>query len=134
MIVEELKIKYNLEPNSYYLHCPYKSKLGNKELQNEFNELFSTFCKKWDKYTEQNWYGCGGLGFPMPIIWLKVLDEFLDYILKECPDFKILQLKTKFGSIRIYLNLNSEDIDKNKQIQKEINLLEELLFDKFLIY
>lgn len=126
-IIEVLKEKYNLSPNSYYFSSPY----GNydENLRKEHQEKhYKPFYNKWIKYTEENWYGPGGLGFPMPENWYAVLDEFLEYVLKECPEFKIHQLKIKFGGARIYLG------NVNKKIQDECFGLEELLFDKHLIY
>jgi hypothetical protein len=70
----------------------------------------------------------GGLGNPTPSVWYTVLDQFLEYVKEIDPNFKILQIKIKFGGLRLYLD------SKNKQIQEMCRELEEVMTDKKLIY
>jgi hypothetical protein len=126
-IIEILKEKYNLAPDSYYEESPYGKSDHNLRINHE-KEYYLPFYNKWQKYTAENHYGCMGLGYPMVEIWYSVLDEFLEYVLKQCPDFKICQIAVKFGYIKIYLDGVTEDI------KDDCWKLSSLLSDKFLIY
>lgn len=126
-IIEQLKEKYNLAPNSYYTSSPY-GKDDKLARENHTNNYYQPFYDKWIKYTAENHYGPGGLGYPLPEVFYAALNEFLEYVLKECPDFKICQIKLKFGSVRAYLDGVSE------KVKDECWELEKLLSDKHLIY
>lgn len=126
-IIEQLKEKYNLSPDSYYTESPYR-KEDSAAYDKHMKECYQPFHDKWIKYTEKNWYGPDGLGFPLPEVFYRALDEFLEYVLKECPEFKILQIKIKFGAYRGYYQGLTE------KIQEENRELQNLLTDKFLIY
>lgn len=121
-IIEILKQKYNLAPNSYYTKSPYSMDLYGKTNPREI-----ILKNKWKDYVEQNWYGIS-LGEPTPIIWFEVIDEFLDYVKEKHLNFKILQIKIKFSNLRMYL----ENI--SPPTQKLVYELENLLSDKYLIY
>jgi len=126
-IIEQLKTKYNLAPDSYYTSSPYGKSDPNLRINHE-KEYYLPFYDKWIKYTAENHYGPGGLGYPLPEVFYAVLDEFLEYVLKECPDFKICQIKLKFGSVRAYLDGVSD------KIKNECWQLTSLLSDKYLVY
>lgn len=96
-------------------------------LDDERNPREVELRTKWKDYIEPKYYGFS-LGEPTPAVWLDVLDEFLDYIVSVHPNFKILQLKIKYGQICIYLDNISPDI------QELISDLEDLLQDEYLIY
>ena len=128
MIIEELTKKYSLAPDSYYTESPY-GKDNDGLLRKEHEEkYYIPFRDKWDKHTEKGWYGARGLSFPLPIVFYSVLDDFLEYVKKECPDFKLLQAKIKFGGVRLHLD------NITPKVEEECYQLEDLLFDKFLIY
>lgn len=86
--------------------------------------------QNWHHKIEKGWYGFS-LG-KVPFIWAIILDEFLSDLDEETKgDFKILQIKLKYGGLRAYLNYNGE---KFPNIQSEVDKLEKALFHKDLIY
>lgn len=121
-IIELLKQKYNLAPDSYYQKSPYSMNLYAKTSPREIE-----LRKKWKFHVEQNWYGIS-LGEPTPPVWFEVIDEFLDYTKEKHLNFKILQIKIKFGGLKMYL----DNIAPNTQ--GLVFDLEKLLQDKYLIY
>lgn len=121
-IIEILKQKYNLAPDSYYTKSPYSMDLYCKTNPREIE-----LRKKWKFHIPPKWSGIS-LGEPTPIIWFEVIDEFLDYVKEKHLNFKILQIKIKFSNLRMYL----ENI--SPPTQKLVYELENLLSDKYLIY
>lgn len=121
-IIEQLKQKYNLAPDSYYTKSPYSMDLYGKASPREVE-----LRNKWKDYVPPRWYGIS-LGEPTPPVWFDVLDEFLDYTKEKHLNFKILQIKIKFSNLRMYL----ENI--SPPTQKLVYELENLLSDKYLIY
>jgi hypothetical protein len=121
-IINELKQKYNLAPDSYYTKSPYSMDLYGKTSPREI-----VLREKWKNYIEPKYYGFS-LGGPTPAVWFDVIDEFLDFLKEKHPDFKILQIKLKMGSLRCYIENISPDT------QKLVFDLENLLSDKFLVY
>ena len=86
------------------------------------------FTNKWRHHVEENWYGFSC--FDIPKHWINIVDDFLDYIKSNIdPDFKILQIKLKFGGMRLYLKSNEYE-----KIREYIVDLEKILFDERLIY
>lgn len=71
----------------------------------DFSYIFARIEKlseKWQDYVEFGWYG-----FDLPIIpeiWIDCIDSLLKYCQSKCPNFRILQIKLKFGGIRMYLS------------------------------
>jgi len=121
--VQELQEKYSLFPNSYYI--------GRDPWENPEEQDITrceSFQNKWLAHTEKGWYGPLGLGLPTPTNVYLALDEFLDYIIQNKNDIKILQLKRKFGSLRIYLS------NLNEEIRQEVWEFEQLCFERKLIY
>ncbi len=101
MIAEQLIKKYNLAADSYYTESPYTQKYSLNSQEVKENYLAGSYNNgdlqvKWEKHIPEGWYGFD-LGYPVPSVWYKVIDEFLDYVQEQCPDFKILQQKCKFG-------------------------------------
>jgi hypothetical protein len=88
---------------------------------------------KWAYRVGKGWYGFA-LGNDVPMLWALIIDEFLDELSKEAPDFQIHQIKLKFGGLRFYVDLRLEDTEKAKAINEEIAKLNALLFNKALIY
>lgn len=128
MKAKELIKKYNLKKDSYYLDSenPYKER-DEEEIAFQ-QEAVRKLQDKWVYHIPKGWYGFLGLGHPTPRIWYAVIDEFLDYVKEQCPEFEILQQKLKFGQYRSYLNKIT------KEIQSEIYELENVMFDHKLIY
>lgn len=125
---EELIIRYNLQPDSYYPDNfnPYKDYTEKDKLLDK--ESLSNLKSKYQRYVPPRWYGFNGLGYPTPLIWYDVLDEFLAYVEEKCPEFEIYQIKIKFGGIRIYIGNISDEI------QQEIYQLTSAMVDAKLIY
>ena len=127
MNVDELIKRYNLKENSYYTESPY----NNPRIEAEF-PFVNQECKrlniKYKKYIHERWYGFSGLGHPMPLFWINVLEEFTDSLVEEFPEIEILQVKIKFSGLRFYTNNTSPEV------REAINKLEKVLSDNFLIY
>lgn len=103
----------------------------NKYDLNSQEKIEFKLFDKWNHKIPKGWYGFDLEG--TPCVWWQIIDEFLDEVNKECPDFEIQQVKLKFGQIRCYIQLNTTP-EKSKEINKEISELENILFDKNLIY
>ena len=84
--------------------------------------------KKYLPHVGEGWYGMDGLGDNLPLVWYKVLDEFLQYVKDDYPDFEIQQIKVKYGGIRIYLGKVPPHIDN------ECQELSEALYSHDLVY
>lgn len=123
-LAKSLLEKHGCVKNKYYSISeePYKQN------HNANNEQIEKVCEKWSSHVAEGWYGFDGLGTPTPLVWYDVIDEFFDEVKKECPDFKILQLKIKFGGFRMYLENTNDTISAN------IWILEECLCDDKLVY
>jgi hypothetical protein len=96
----------------------------------KLNMKYETLFKKWEKRIGKGWYGFDSI----PDSWAEQIDELLNEIKLICPNFEIHQIKLKFGGIRIYLELNSEDKKIVNYVNEKIDNLENILFDEKLIY
>lgn len=83
-------------------------------------QLFS----KWAYRVGKGWYGFS-LGH-IPPVWLNILNEFLEWLEVQCPDFEIHQVKIKFG-LRFYVGTKTSFVIPDKKIRGEIQKLEQLL-------
>lgn len=88
---------------------------------------------KWAYRVEKGWYGFA-LGDTVPMVWARIIEEFLVELEKEAPNFKIHQIKLKFGGLRFYVDLNLKGKKKCEAIHSEIAKLESLLSNEKLIY
>jgi len=91
--------------------------------------------QKWREYFGQGWYGFD-MGWA-PDNWFKIIDEFLDQLKQIDPDFKIQQIKIKFGGLRFYVSFSNVVYDDPKllsYIRIQIEILERELFHESLIY
>jgi len=92
--------------------------------------------QKWAYRVKKDWYGFS-LG-NAPFEWATEIDEFLEWVEANFPDFKILQIKLKMGGLRCYLDLGLPDTLIHDSLLKEYNSrrleLENKLFTKRLIY
>ena len=123
-IIEELTQKYNLKPNSYLTDNIWKLKDGefldsaarHKQLQD-----------KWKHKYGQGWYGIE-MTDRLPVLFYDAVDDFLDWVNKNNPNFEIQQISQKFTWIKIYLD--GVDEQTNKYCWK----LTELLSDVNIMY
>ena len=92
-------------------------------------------AEKWRPHFGRGWYGFD-MGWA-PDNWYKIIDEFLDGLKEVDPEFKIHQIKIKFGGIRIYLGFSeklNEDLSTISYVNQQIAILEHELFHESLIY
>ena len=115
MRIREILDKYDCKRDNYILDFN----------QNEYDKFFN----KWNNIVPDEWKSNGIKLEDVPLIWLKVLDKVLKYLLTIQPTLKIFQIKIKFGGLRLYTNG-----DFDEPIEKELNHLEYILYDKKLIY
>ena len=95
-------------------------------------ELEIELQNKWKDHIPPRWYGFALA--PCPESWLSIVDEFLDYLVTLDPNFKIHQIKMKFGGLRFYIEYNIEDEELAEFIRLQIDKLEWTLFDTKLVY
>jgi len=107
-----------------------KSSNKNTELDAVSPDLY--LFMKWAYRVEKGWYGFALAD--APLVWAMIIDKYLQRLEQEAPDFKIHQIKLKFGGLRFYVALNLKDNLKAEALQVEIEHLEELLQDEKLIY
>ena len=132
MNVDKLILKYNLKADSYYTESPYKKPRNVEEAQFVHNEV-KRLNEKYKKYFPKGWYGFGGLGYPLPLFWISVLEEFTDDLVDRFPNIEILQVKIKFSFLKYYVGGNVPKEHK-QEIHDEIIKLCNVLSDKHLIY
>lgn len=115
---EELIKKYNLSANGYSELLVLTSE--------EYAEWITYLFGKWESRIAEYFYGfdlaC------LPEVWFKTIDEALDLIAEDSPDFKICQIKIKFGGIRLYL------INVSDKVFDGIEELENALYDDSFVY
>lgn len=88
---------------------------------------------KWSHKIEIGWYGFAIEGISDE--WTNQIDEFLEYLNIQCPEFTIRQIKIKFGGLRIYVKYDKLKLQDNisSEIFDRIVRLEGLQDEK-LIY
>lgn len=87
-------------------------------------EMYAHLQEKWAHKVPPGWYG---FDLPdAPVRWLKIIDEFLDYIDRQDPNMEIHQIKLKFGGLRFY-------VDCSPRFRDEIITLENTLYCSKLI-
>jgi len=128
-IIEQTKqliTRHNLAANSYLDFNPFKQ-AKKTSYEEESDAALNKFLtpEKWNRVSE-GWYGFDLQTCPPK--WFEALEEFWGLLEKDSPDFKVLQTKLKYGSIRIYVDNISDDA------QKAIEMLENVLQDKNLIW
>lgn len=109
---------------------PYKHLLDEVDYKNVNNGRLNPdvyMFTHWAYKIPQGWYGFS-LGNEVPMAWAYTIDKFLEEVNKECPNFEIHQIKLKWGGLRCYLG------NINESVQKEVDKLEELLYDDSLVY
>jgi hypothetical protein len=114
---------------------PHKDRLQKvdyKKVENCYSPDLHLFMK-WAYRVKEGWYGFA-LGNEVPFVWALIIDDFLDELKKVDPNFKIQQIKLKFGGLRFYVELNLPDENEKDSINNEIQKLQTLLMHKDLIY
>lgn len=133
--IQKILEKYKLDvkiPQKYHNVYDYlrdekiSDDIKEKYYHKEKNDMY--FINKYDKYISEGFYGFA-IGSPTPVEWLDALDEILEILIENDPNFKIQQVKMKFGGIRFYVT--SEIIDDLWDIEL---LIESKLYSKDLMY
>lgn len=142
MKAQELLTKYNIIPNNFYLENEHPYKDLEKRIQKLIHEYegvggypsasyfltpeFLSFKNKWQKYVE--FYAPGILiSDPCPAVFYNLLNDFFYYVQAMCPKFTIYRIHILKGVLRIQLN------NITKEIEDEINILQDNLYDEKLI-
>lgn len=119
-IVDQLKAKYK--------KGLAQARKGQYRDDPEFRATYETdlwLFQKWAYRVGKGWYGFA-LG-NVPYVWRLILDEFLEWVEKERPDFKILQVKVKFDRLRLYLGTRYASPLRDEHIRTEIAKLQDIL-------
>ena len=109
-----------------------------EKYRKECQGLESKLKKKYKSYIPKGWYGFS-FGEPTPPDWFKIIDKFLQYLIKlekekKISNFEIYQIKMKYGGLRFYCNWSCEDEEFNEYLRLQVDKLENHLRDKKLIY
>ncbi len=109
-----------------------------EKYRKECEGLESKLLEKYKDYIPKGWYGFS-FGTPIPTDWLKIIDEFLQYLLKlqkenKIANFEIHQIKLKYGGLRFYVSYKCDDEEIREFIGLQIDKLEHHLYDSKLIY
>ena len=110
--------KYKLESNSYEHDTLVQG--------NEYEAWLQSFLDKWGGRFIKGYWNLD-VGY-LPMRWCGALDEALDMIAEESPEFGIVQIKIKFGGIRIYLS------DISDSISDGVEHLERVLYDDRFVF
>ena len=132
--VEKILDKYNLDVNipDYYKNIDeylednedvYDSAEFDHPLLND-----RALMAKYIDYIPDGWYGFA-IGHPTPYNWNVVINLILELCIKHDPNFRICQIKMKWGGIRFYCE--SDVIEDLMEIQLTIG---DRLYSQKLIY
>jgi hypothetical protein len=94
--------------------------------------------QKWAHKVPKGWYGFS-LGHNVPMSWATAIDSFLEAIQNQGIDFEIHQIKLKFGGLRFYILMKSDEAnpvltDDIHKFNLMISNLEGLLVTENLVY
>ena len=115
------------------LAAKYKKELAQARKQHYEGDLKLASSYETDLWLFQKWayrVGKGWYGFALgnvPHVWRRILDEFLNWIEKQRPDFEIHQVKLKFYQLRLYLGTKTDLLIPDRNIRAEISKLQDLL-------
>ena len=123
MIVDILKEKYQ----------PSLDKIDYKKINNGNLNPDVYLFQKWHEKIAPKWYGFS-LSNDVPFIWATIIDEFLIWLEKECPNFEIHQIKLKWGGLRFYVSVENVTKKQFTNIHDEISKLEDWLQNPALVY
>jgi len=134
--VQEILDKYNLsvelpEGCKNIYDCEYKT--DDKKIMkflSRFHPPYTDwhYLKKYEKYIPDGWYGFS-IGTPTPKEWFEAIDEILELMISNDPNFEIHQIKMKYGAIMFYCN--SEVVEDLNDIMM---LIMKKMYSKYLIY
>jgi hypothetical protein len=121
-IVEELKEKHK----ERLARAQQELKEDEKRMRGQCSYISDLLLFwKWAYRVGTGWYGFN-LGH-IPPVWKDMLDDFLSWLVSQCPDFEIHQIKMKFGALRFYIDTHSDDKTVNETVRAEISKLGNLL-------
>jgi len=112
-----------------------KEKYGHLDLSIPKTKVFNTdviLFQRWAYKVGKGWYGFALCTAPNS--WATIINEFLEWLEKQDPDFEIHQIKLKMGGLRFYVGLSETKGDKFHSIQSEITELENWLHHNSLVY
>jgi len=110
--------------------APHKHLLKNANYK-QLESADGWLIKKWGKHIPKGWYGFDGINE----LWGRIIDDFLEELVKDFPNLEIHQIKLKFGGLRFYVGLNDfSDSKKCAIANHNIDKLEDALFSETLIY
>jgi len=97
-----------------------------KDFETEKNDFY--FINKYHNYIDNGHYGFS-IGTPIVPEWNEIIEKILDLCIKTDPDFKIQQIKLKFGMMCFYVQSNV--IEDVQEIEK---LIMNKMRDSALVY
>jgi len=113
---------------------PYEKTLAELDYKN-INNIMSPdifLFMKWAYRVEKGWYGFALDG--APLLWAVIINDFLHELELVAPNFKIHQIKLKYGGLRFHVVLRLDDTRNMQEIQNNIRKLENMLTSDGLIY
>ena len=121
-IVDELREKYKKR----LARAQQELKEDEKRMRGQCSYVSDLWLfSKWAYRVGKGWYGFS-LG-DVPLVWTKMLDDFLTWLEIQCPDFEIHQIKMKLGGVRIYLGTTTDLMIPDEKIRSQIYQLQNLL-------
>lgn len=140
-MINKIISKYKGFTNYWYPDVKEKTVYLNSKLEKykkDCEGLENKLIKKYKNYIPDGWYGFS-FGSPTPKDWFKIIDEFLQYLLKlqkegKISNFEIHQIKIKFGGLRFYVSYKCDVEEFDEFIKLQIGALEHHLYDSKLIY
>jgi hypothetical protein len=110
--------KFDLHPNGYEFPT---TTIGDHDYVEKLHQKHHT-------HIGEGWSGFADLPNGIPLIWIEAIDQFLQYVKDDYPDFQIQQIKLKYGGVRMYIDGVPD------YIQDEVQELVATLHDDQLIY
>jgi len=115
-MVQSLLAEMSIDPHDFIVDRP--------ERIADTREAYEDFCQRWEPRVGKARIDL----FDVPRSWLRVIDGFLTYMYEKDTNAQVIQLKYKFGGIRLYTNTSDPDLFD------DIRDLESALFDERLVY
>lgn len=91
--------------------------------------VYTGLKSRWSDKIEPGWYGFDLTLWP-PVNWYNAINAFLTWLETQQPEFKIRQIKLKFGRLHIYVTYPVE----NEELRKDIFEFSQQFFDQKLVY
>ena len=129
--IVEIFNSYELKPivldEKYNNVYQYLNEFPDKRPEYESEKDDTYFIEKYKNRIPKGHYGFA-IGSPIIPVWCDILENIIDTCIEDDPNFKILQIKIKFGGIRFYVNTTIKQIDGIEL------LIMSILHDNALIY